>query len=688
MAKDFLLEVGVEEIPHTYLTSTHKQFEAFFKQMLSNYNLNYSSLKTFSTPRRLGILIEGLDEKQSDRKVIKKGPSKNLAYTNDGQPTQALKGFLSSVSSMEGELKVLKEGDKEFVFFEGIQKGIDTKEILKNEIPKALKTLKFPKTMRWSDIDYQFVRPIRWIVCVFGSEVIDIEIARVKSSNLSYGHRFIGENVIINDPKDYEKLLETKGKVIPSPEKRKRIILEKVEEFKSKLKLEAVLSEELLEEITNLVEYPECAIGSFSEDFLSVPSEILISEMVEKQKFIPLLKEGKLTNKFLIITNTIPNDKIIKGNEKVISARLSDGKFLYEEDTKKSIDFFVNKTKELIFFEGLGTVYDKLGRMRKLSEIVLDKLGVSDLRDEIIRASSICKFDLTTGVVYEFPELQGIIGYYYSLIFKENENVANYIKEHYKPVSADDELPSTFGGTIVSIVDKLDNLFSLYSAGKKVTGSSDPYGLRRQVLGISRMLINKSLDFDIVEVFESAKSIYQGFFNREYETIKEDIKTFVSTRLKSFLKEMGFKTDEVEATVKTTTNPYDAYLRVRTVNLFRDKGEFVNVAVLFKRIRNILSEANFTSPQPVDTSILTDEERLLYSLITSKETIVSRMMKEKNYEDVLNTLLEFREPVHRFFERVFVMDENTKIRNNRLSILHRLHTMFEQFIDFNAVEFV
>ncbi|MCS7299020.1 MAG: glycine--tRNA ligase subunit beta [Spirochaetia bacterium] len=687
MARDFLLEVGVEEIPHTYLASTHKQFEAFFKQMLSNYNLNYSSLKTFSTPRRLGVLIEELDEKQSDRKVIKKGPSKNLAYTNDGQPTQALKGFLSSVSSMEGELKVLKEGDKEFIFFEGIQKGIDTKEILKNEIPKALKTLEFPKTMRWSDIDYQFVRPIRWIVCVFGSEVIDIEIARVKSSNLSYGHRFIGENVAINDPKDYEKLLETKGKVIPSPEKRKRIILEKVEEFKSRLKLDAVLSKELLEEITNLVEYPECAVGSFSEDFLSVPSEILISEMVEKQKFIPLLKEGKLTNKFLIITNTIPNDNIIKGNEKVISARLNDGKFLYEEDTKKSIDFFVNKTKELIFFEGLGTVYDKLGRMRKLSEIVLDKLGVSDVRDEIVRASSICKFDLTTGVVYEFPELQGIIGYHYSLIFKESDNVANYIKEHYKPVSADDELPSTFGGTVVSIVDKLDNLFSLYSAGKKVTGSSDPYGLRRQVLGISRMLINKSLDFDIVEVFESAKSIYQEFFNREYEIIEDDIRTFVSTRLKSFLKEMGFKTDEVEATIKTTTNPYDAYLRVKTVSLFRDRGEFVNVAVLFKRIRNILSEAKFTSPQPVDTSILTDEEKLLYSLITSKETIVTGMMREKNYEDVLNTLLEFREPVHRFFEKVFVMDENTKIRDNRLSILHRLYTMFEQFIDFNAVEF-
>ncbi|MCX8096961.1 MAG: glycine--tRNA ligase subunit beta [Spirochaetes bacterium] len=687
MARDFLLEVGVEEIPHTYLASTHKQFEAFFKQMLSNYNLNYSSLKTFSTPRRLGVLIEELDEKQSDRKVIKKGPSKNLAYTNDGQPTQALKGFLSSVSSMEGELKVLKEGDKEFVFFEGTQKGIDTKEILKNEIPKALKTLEFPKTMRWSDIDYQFVRPIRWIVCVFGSEVIDIEIARVKSSNLSHGHRFIGENVAINDPKDYEKLLETKGKVIPSPEKRKRIILEKVEEFKSRLKLDAVLSKELLEEITNLVEYPECAVGSFSEDFLSVPSEILISEMVEKQKFIPLLKEGKLTNKFLIITNTIPNDNIIKGNEKVISARLNDGKFLYEEDTKKSIDFFVNKTKELIFFEGLGTVYDKLGRMRKLSEIVLDKLGVSDVRDEIVRASSICKFDLTTGVVYEFPELQGIIGYHYSLIFKESDNVANYIKEHYKPVSADDELPSTFGGTVVSIVDKLDNLFSLYSAGKKVTGSSDPYGLRRQVLGISRMLINKSLDFDIVEVFESAKSIYQEFFNREYEIIEDDIRTFVSTRLKSFLKEMGFKTDEVEATIKTTTNPYDAYLRVKTVSLFRDRGEFVNVAVLFKRIRNILSEAKFTSPQPVDTSILTDEEKLLYSLITSKETIVTGMMREKNYEDVLNTLLEFREPVHRFFEKVFVMDENTKIRDNRLSILHRLYTMFEQFIDFNAVEF-
>ncbi|WP_448377535.1 glycine--tRNA ligase subunit beta [Fervidobacterium sp.] len=687
MAIDFLFELGTEEIPHHYLTKAEEDFRNLFIEFFKTNGLNYESITSFSTPRRLSILVKCLEEKQKDRKILKKGPAKALAFNDDGTPTKALEGFLKSVGVPLNDIKTIKEGEKEFVYYEGIEKGKSTKELLKEGIPNIIATLKFPKTMKWSDIGYSFVRPIRWIVCVLGEEILDIEIARIKSSNVSKGHRFIGEDIVISVPKDYEKLLEERGKVVPSSQKRKQIIEEQVNIISKSLGVEPLLTNTLLDELINLTEYPQCCIGSFNSDFLSIPHEIIISEMIDHQKFIPLKKDGKLINQFIIVANTIPNENIIRGNQKVISARLNDGKFLFEEDLKKSIDYFVNKTKELIFFAGLGTMFDKSNRMKELSSIICDALNIEEEKDNIIRASYLSKFDLTTGVVYEFPELQGIMGYYYAKHFGENEEVANYIKEHYKPVSQDDELPSTLGASIVSIVDKLDNLFALYSAGKKVSGSSDPYALRRQVNGIARISIKYSLDLDIIKIFESAKHIYSDLLKKPYEEVYNDIENFVIGRLKTHLKDMGFDTDEVESTIRKTANPLDAYRRVKAINSFRKRNEFIDVAILFKRIRNILNDANFSSPTELDQKLMIPEELNLKKLIDSKRSSIESKMKGKDYEGVLNELLSFKNPVHSFFEKVFVMDENKKIRNNRLSLLYELYKMFDEFVDFNALRF-
>lgn len=686
MGKDLLFEIGVEEVPHNYLSDVHYQMESIFRDFFSKNELRYSELKVFSTPRRLAVLVLDLPEKQNDKKIVKKGPAKSVAYTSDGKPTKALEGFLNSVSNLQGQLKTIKEGEKEFILFEGVQKGEETEILIKRNIPELVLKLKFPKVMRWSDINYQFVRPIRWVALVFGNEIIELEIANIKSSNISQGHRLIGKNVEIKDPRDYERLLEEEGKVIPSPEKRKSIILNEIHKVENEFGCSAILPDHLLMDIVNLVEFPRCAIGTFDENFLDVPNEVLISEMIDHQKFIPLKKDNKLINMFIIITNTYPNEKIVKGNEKVISARLSDGKFLYEEDLKKSLSFFIEKTKGLIFFGGLGTIYDKMERMEELSKNVLDILNIKDNKDDIIRSASICKFDLTTGVVYEFPELQGVIGYYYSKFFGESENVASFIKEHYKPVSFEDELPSTLGAGIVSIVDKLDNLFALYSAGKKVSGSSDPYSLRRQVIGVARICINYSLNLDISELFEMSKDLYRDFMSSHYREVKEEITQFVSNRLKSFLKEIGFRTDEVEATIKKTTNPYDAYTRVKSLNEFRNKGEFVKVGVLFKRVRNILNDAGFLISKGVNPILLTDDEKVLYELVETKKVYIADLLKNRNYTKLLEELLEFQEPINNFFEKVFVMDENKKIRENRLSLLYELYRLFDDFIDFNSME--
>jgi len=687
MAVDFLFEVGTEEIPHDYLTKAEEDFRNLFIEFFKNNNISYESITSFSTPRRLTILVKALDEKQRDRKVTKKGPAKALAFDSNGNPTKALEGFLKSVGALLNDIKIIKEGEKEFVYYESIEKGRSTKEILKEGIPIIISSLKFPKTMRWADIGYTFVRPIRWIVCILGEEILDIEIAKVKSSNISKGHRFIGEDVVISTPNEYERLLEERGKVIPSPKKRKQIIEEQVILISKSLGAEPVLTDSLLEEVINLTEYPQCCVGSFNPDFLSVPHEIIISEMIDHQKFIPLKKDGNLINEFIIVANTTPNEKIIKGNQKVISARLNDGKFLFEEDLKKSIDYFVNKTKELIFFAGLGTMFDKVNRMKELAKIVCDKLKLEKDKENIIRASYLSKFDLTTGVVYEFPELQGIMGYYYAKHFGENEEVANYIKEHYKPVSQDDELPSTLGASIVSIVDKLDNLFALYSAGKRVSGSSDPYALRRQVNGIARISINYSLELDIMKIFEYSKDIYSNLLQKSYEEVYNDIESFVVGRLKTYLKDMGFETDEVESTIRKTTNPLDAYRRVKSINTFRKRNEFIDVAILFKRIRNILNDANFTSPTEMDTKIMSSEELNLKNLIDSKKNLILNKMETKDYEGVLTELLSFKDPVHAFFEKVFVMDKDEKIRNNRLSLLYELYKLFDEFVDFNTLNF-
>jgi len=686
MAKDFLFELGMEEVPHNYLTQIEKDFYNSFVSFLKTNGLNYGSIDVFSTPRRISVLIKDLNERQEDKKIMKKGPAKTIAFNNDGTPTKSLEGFLKSTGASIDDIKVIKEGNKEFVYFEGVQTGNNTEDVIREGIPSIISNLKFPKVMKWSNVDYYFVRPIRWIVCVFGDKVLDIEIANVKSSNVSKGHRFIGKDTTIKNPSEYEEVMEEQGKVVPSSKKRKKIILEQVEKLSNSLGAKPILTDSLLDEVVNLTEYPQCCIGSFNPDFLSIPHEIIISEMVDHQKFIPLEKEGKLFNKFLIVANNIPNDNIIKGNQKVISARLNDGKFLFEEDLKKSIDFFLKKTKELIFFAGLGTILDKSNRMANLTNIVCNLLNIQKEKDDIIRASYLSKFDLTTGVVYEFPELQGIMGYHYSKHFGEKEEVARYIKEHYKPVSQDDEPPSTLGGAIVSIVDKLDNLFTLYSGGKKVTGSSDPYGLRRQVNGICRTLLKYSLDLDVMKVFESAKDIYSELLKKPYEEVYNDIESFVVVRLKTYLKDMEFETDEVESTVRKTTNPLDAYMRVKAIDSFRRRSEFIDVAILFKRIRNILNDANFTSPIE-DTKITLPEELSLKNLINSKKNLIYEKMTKRDYEGVLNELLSFKDPVHEFFEKVFVMDKDEKIRNSRLSLLHELYKMFDDFVDFNALSF-
>ncbi len=690
MRKDFLFEIGVEEIPHTYLTNAMNSLKSIFEKKLNEYKLEYTSVKVFSTPRRLGILVKELEVKQKRQKIFKKGPNVSLAYDKEGNPTKVLLGFIKSLGISETDIKIMKENDKEFVYYESEKEGEETKSILEREIPKIISSLEFPKKMRWSDVDYPFVRPIRWIVALFGNDVIEITIAGINASNISKGHRTLGEDVTLYDPSEYEVLLESRGKVIVDPEKRKKIILTRIHKISETLDATPILSDELLEDLVNLTEYPDCALGEFSENFLKVPHEILKSEMIDHQKFIPLEKDGKLINKFIIVTNTLPNTKIVKGNERVLSARLNDGIFLYYEDLKKSIDYFVNKTKELVFFAEIGTILDKTGRMVKISEKLCDLLNISGSEKEnIIEATRICKFDLTTGVVYEFPELQGIMGYHYALAFGKNEKIANYIKEHYKPVSQNDTLPYSLGSSLLSVVDKMDNIFSLYSAGQKVSGSSDPFGLRRQSTAIFRVFLHNKIDLDILSIFDSCVDLYKPFMKKTQEEIKQNLQSFILPRLKSFFKDMGFETDEIEATVRKTTNPYDAYLRINALKQIRSQGNFQKVAILFKRIRNILNEAKFTLTDDFKINVLlfNEFENKLYLLLEDKKNLVNDHMKKKNYLSVLELLLEFGEPVDIFFQKVFVMDNDIKLRNNRLVLLYSIYSMFEELVDFNAMKF-
>jgi len=631
MGKTFLLELGTEEIPHGILTDAIRQLKEITVEKLSAAGVEFGKLFLYGTPRRLAVQLTDVEETTARRTVEKKGPDWNNAYDKDGKPTKALQGFLAGNQAKVEDIEKRDLKGNFYVFLTKKEGGEPTSELLPKLLKEIILSISFPKAMRWANFQTAFVRPIRWIVCMLNKDVLDFSIENVRSGNLSYGHRLLhNEAFPINNAADYKQALKEQN-VFADNEQRKEMILDMIEKTADRLNAKPYLTNELIDTLVNLTEFPQIAVGKFEEEFLTLPPEVLISEMIDHQMFVPLTDlDGKLVNNFIITANIKPNNNVIEGNERVIRARFKDGKFFWEEDKKSRIEEYVDGLKNVAFAKGLGTLYDKAERMRKLVEFLAGDIGYTDALENALRAAYLCKADLVTSMVNEFDELQGVMGYYYALNSGEKKEVALSVKEHYLPKFSGDKLPSLKEGILVSLADRIDNLFALYAQGRFVSGSKDPYALRRQTLGIIRILIEKEIHLDFAKLLDESMSVYEPFLAIDKAQFKKELLSFITTRIKTVFKEYEFAYDEIEAGILTDVSDiYDSYLRIKAIHEARGTEDFTNLTVAFKRVKNIIKGQKNVG---VNEGLFgQDAEKELHQSFVSSEKPFTQSLDKKDY---------------------------------------------------------
>lgn len=685
MSKDLIFELGTEEIPHEILTNTLIQLKQIALDKLKEAGIEFGKINVYGTPRRLALLLNDVEEHTKQKTVEKKGPPVKVAYDSDGKPTRALEGFLKGQGISIDDIEKKEIGGNFYVVVNKTKGGEAAVDILPKILKNTILSIHFPKTMRWATYQTAFVRPIRWIVSLFGADVLDMQIENVSASNESYGHRLLSNKVFaLKGGVEYKSQLKEVS-VIVDQEERKKIIRAKIEKAAERLKALPVLDDKLLDTLVNLCESPKGAVGIFEKKFLELPKEVLISEMIDHQKYVPLTnQDGDLINNFIVVINNEPNDNIVKGNERVIRARFSDGKFFFDEDKKKNFADNIEALKNVAYARKLGSLYDKMQRMKKIVSAITEQVGFSDDRDNALRVAELCKADLVTNMVNEFDELQGVMGNYYATFAGEPQNVALAIEEHYYPRYSGDVLPSNNEGLLVSLADRIDNLFAMYSQGKYVTGSKDPFALRRQTLGIIRILIEKKLHLDFAKLFDVIESLYMDFIAIDKNEFRSQILKFITSRIKTIFKEYDFNYDEIEAGITgDVSDIYDSYLRITAIHEARQSDDFANLAVAFKRVKNIIKKEKVGT---LDKDLFAEEaEKALYKVLAENEKSFIAALDERDYAKSVSILTSFREPVDKFFDDVLVMAEDEKIKTNRITLLSKIDKLFLKFIDFDKI---
>ncbi len=688
---EFLLEIGCEEIPARMLSEGIFHLEENFKREIGNYHLKIFDIKTYFTARRL-ILLSKLSEKEEDREEIVYGPPKKIAVDGDGNFTKAAIGFSKKNKISIDEISFVKKGDAEYLALKREVVGRYAKEILGEILPDVIRKISFRKTMYWREDKFRFVRPIRNILAILNGEVVDFEIGGVRSSNMTFGHRFLGEKKIeVLNFKDYtDKLI--KNFVVVDVSKRHKKVLKEFSEIEENSGYKIHEDKPLLNEVINLNEYPTAIIGDFDRDFLKIPYEVLTTVMRKHQKYFYLTdKNSNLVPHFVTVIN-LPEDEtgeIEEGHERVLRARLEDGKFFYQKDLEEDLGNKVDFLKDVLFQEDLGSYYDKSKRMEKISEVICEKLEKkNDFKKDIKRASLLSKCDLLTEMVGEFPELQGVMGGIYLREQKYPENIWKSVYYHYKPENFEDEIPENLGGQIVSLSDKIDTLIGILIVKGAPTGSKDPFGLRRMANGVYKILIEGKLDLNLGEIFNFVFDIFSEKleFNRDEKL--EELISFLATRVEFIFKEMGFLYDEVRAILRHGVfRPHDALLRLNSLKKIREDESFNSIFLADRRIKNIISKQDYIPTGNVDVNLFREEEEeKLYGLYLSVEEEIRNHIENGRYDEALKEISRFSNPLENFFDKVFVMSDNIPIRENRLELLKSIGVLFESFCDFS--EFV
>ena len=679
----YLLEIGVEELPYKFINTACEQLKDGFEKLFTVQELTYTSIETFATPRRLVVIVDGLIDKQPDITKSIKGPPAKVAYNEDGSLTQAGLGFLKKQGLTENDIEKKSENGVDYLFAKVEQKGQNTKDVLQREIPSLILKLQGPHFMRWADLDIKFSRPIRWMVSIMDNEEISITIEKITSSRKSRGHRFSANTeVTISNIEEYFDIMKN-ANVIVNQVERKALVLELFEQKASEVDGIIKADDELLDEITNIVEWPVPVMCSFSEDYLKIPDDVTVTVMKSHQRYFPVYsKSGELTNYFITMANFVGDefDNIRAGNERVIKARLEDGKFFYDEDLKKKLADRVEDLKGITFQKGLGTMYDKCQRLVSLSGLLADELGKSAEKASIQRTALLCKADLLTNLVYEFTELEGFIGADYAIQTGETQAVADGIKEHYFPLGADSDVAQAIEGQVVGIVDKIDTIVTTFAVGKKPTGSADPLGIRRATLGVISTVLQNGLKLNISKTIENAISIAPIEIADKKELLSS-IEEFFVGRLKIMLQQ-NYKYDLIDA-VCSVGNPLidicDVKRRLEVVKTLSQQSDFSKFNDAINRIIRIIKNVDESSININEALFVLDAEKSLY-----KEAI-SIDEKELSYSTLTDKLSALEPFISKFFEDVLVMDKDEAVKQNRIMLLASIKAKFAVLADFSKI---
>ena len=683
MAKDLLLEIGTEEVPAHVMPGVLAQLKERAEKAFQENRIAFASVRTLGTPRRMALLVKDLAEKQADVTSENRGPSVKIAFDADGKPTKAAQGFARGQHVAPEDL-VEKDG---YVYAVVHETGKETTELLKTLLPELICAFSFPNNMRWGSLEFKFIRPIRWLVALFDSEVIPFEVANVTSGRVSRGHRFLSQgDFSIAKADDYEKDCETQY-IIVNPEKRKAMIRAQIEAVAKENGGRAEITDDLLEEVLYLVEYPTALCGRFEEKYLQLPPEAVITPMRDHQRYFPVKDDaGKLLPLFITVRNGGKEylETVQHGNERVLRARLADAQFFFDEDRKKSLEEHRDKLKTVVFQQGLGTMYEKTERLAQLADFIADEIGADEkAHKHARRAALLSKADLVTGMVTEFTELQGIMGREYAKLDGECEKVAIAIDEHYMPRFAGDAQPQTTAGRIVSTADKIDTIVGTFHLGKIPTGSQDPFALRRQALGLVHMVIEAKYHLSISRLVAKAMDLYGITEAEERAKMQADVAEFLRLRLRNVLEVEQIRYDAVDAVLGDVDDIYNVLLRARAVTAFTGQKDAARSMQAFVRVANIARKNAAETIYPERFHMA--EEKALYQAYTSTKSAVESLVSGEDFEGAIDALTELVAPIDAFFDNVMVMDKDETIRENRLALLRSVDAVIRDVADFTKI---
>ncbi|MFP4457685.1 MAG: glycine--tRNA ligase subunit beta [Clostridia bacterium] len=681
-----LFEIGLEELPASFISPALNQLKNNLEKQLKELNISYSEINTYATPRRLSVIVSELAKKQNDIDEEIKGPPKRIALDENDDLTRAGLGFMKKFNASEDDLVYKNFNGQEYLYLNNHIEGKETKVLLPDILTSLIESLNFPKPMRWGDNETKFGRPIRWLIALLDNELIDFNYAKIKTGNLTKGHRFLSEGQIEVDCVDnYLSILED-NYVIVDINSRKEMILEQINSLENAHNFNVVIDKWLIEEVVNLLEYPTAFVGNFDKSYLELPEEVIITPMKDHQRYFPVKDKNKaLLPHFIGVRNGNEDyiENVISGNEKVLVARLADAKFFYQEDLKKPLESYNEKLKTAIFQEDIGTIYQKVERVKDLSLFIDAELNLTNIKkDTLVTAANLIKTDLATQMVYEFPELQGIMGEKYALAQGYDQSIASAISEHYMPTSSDGDLPFSDYGAILAIADKIDTIVSCLAVGLSASGSQDPYGLRRQAAGIARIMVDREYRIDLYQLFSISFELLEKSYV-EKEALWEEFWNFFKARIRNVFDEFSY---DIFDSILETDNYIilDIFELAKSLTEIKKSEKYSSLIAGYKRANNLAEKAE--KEHALSKELLRDKEEIeLFDAYMNIKPEFLINVKNLDYTAALSLFSTLENKINQFFDNVMVMVDDKELRSNRLALLQSIVDLIKPISDLSKL---